>query len=63
VTLGLAVLVAAEFPDWGPRLQTLVVALATVHALAGPVAFRSALARAGEIGRMDDEPALEPARA
>jgi len=55
VTLGLAVLVAAEFPDWGPQLQTLVVALSTVHALAGPVAFRAALSRAGEIGRMDED--------
>lgn len=50
VTLGLVVIVAAEFPDWGVRVQTLVIALVALHQLVGPVLFRAALARAGEIG-------------
>ncbi len=51
VTLGLSVTVAAEYPDWGLRVQTLVLALIALHQLAGPVLFRAALARAGEVGR------------
>ncbi len=60
VTFGLAALVAAEFPDWGARVQTLVVALGALHVLVGPMLFRNALAQAGEIGRLDfaaEEPA------
>lgn len=53
VTLGLAIIIARDFPDWGPRVQTLLVALIALHELVGPVLFRNALARAGEIGRMD----------
>jgi Kef-type K+ transport system membrane component KefB len=61
VTLGLTLIIAGEFPDWGSRLQTLVVALIAIHQLAGPVLFRAALARAGEIGKMDEgvPPAVE----
>lgn len=53
VTLGLTILIAREFPDWGLRLQTLMVALIAMHELVGPVLFKAALSRAGEIGRMD----------
>jgi Kef-type K+ transport system membrane component KefB len=53
VTLGLVTLVAVEFPDWGARLQTLVVALIALHQLVGPVLFRTALVRAGEAGRSE----------
>lgn len=60
VTLGLAVLVAKEFPDWGAEVQVLIVALSGLHVLIGPILFRAGLARAGEIGRMDD-PAPQPA--
>ena len=51
VTLGLTLLVVAEFPDWGQAVQTLVVALIALHQLAGPVLFRAALATAGEVGQ------------
>jgi Kef-type K+ transport system membrane component KefB len=51
VTLGLTLIVAAEFPTWGATMQTLMVALIAIHELIGPVLFRTALARAGEIGR------------
>jgi hypothetical protein len=58
VTLGLTLLVAAEYPTWGGKLQTLMVSLIAIHQFAGPVLFRAALARAGEIGKMDSgEPA------
>lgn len=54
VTLGLTIIVGSEFPDWGARVQTLMVALISLHELVGPVLFRSALSRAGEIGRMSE---------
>jgi Kef-type K+ transport system membrane component KefB len=53
VTLGLTTIVAGEFTDWGARVQTLMVALIALHELVGPVLFRSALARANEINRMN----------
>ena len=54
VTLGLTILVASEFPTWGSNVQSLMVALIALHELVGPVLFRAALARAGEIGKMDE---------
>ncbi len=54
VTLGLTILVASEFPTWGANVQSLMVALIALHELVGPVLFRAALARAGEIGKMDE---------
>lgn len=53
VTLGLTVLIVREFPDWGQPIQTLVVALTALHVLVGPIVFKAALERAGEVGRMD----------
>jgi Kef-type K+ transport system membrane component KefB len=61
VTLGLAIVVAARYPTWGATLQTLVVALITLHEVVGPVLFRAALARAGEIGGMDRDPQADRA--
>jgi Kef-type K+ transport system membrane component KefB len=59
VTLGLTLIVAGEFPTWGATIQTLVVALIALHQLIGPVLFRAALSRAGEIGKMDVGAAAE----
>ncbi|MCC6164042.1 MAG: cation:proton antiporter [Acidobacteria bacterium] len=53
VTLGLVILINAEFPDWGGRLYALVLAMITIHETIGPILFRSALTKAGEVGRMD----------
>lgn len=53
VTLGLAILINAEFPNWGARLYALIVSMITLHETIGPILFRSALTRAGEVGRMD----------
>jgi len=58
VTLGLAILVAAEFSDWGSAVQTLVVAMIALHELVGPILFKAALERAGEVGGLDHEPTL-----
>ena len=54
VTLGLAVIVANQYPGWGNALQTLVVSMIAIHEVIGPVLLRAALVRAGEIGRMDE---------
>ena len=51
VTLGITVTVSGAFAEWGPRMATLVVAVVAIHLVAGPILFRRALARAGEIGR------------
>lgn len=60
LTLGLTVIVASEYPDWGLAVQTLMVAMIALHELAGPILFRTALATAGEIGMVPD---LQPFRA
>ena len=54
VTLGLTLIAAQEFPEWGGAFQTLMVSLIAINQLVGPILFRNALARAGEIGRMDE---------
>ena len=51
VTLGLTVLVSTEFPEWGGRFETLMVAIIALHELIGPILFKSALVSAGEVGR------------
>ena len=56
MTLGLAILINAEFPDWGGRLYALIVAMITLHETIGPILFRAALTRAGEVGKMDVAP-------
>ena len=49
ITLGLASVLATEFPTWGSRVQMLLVALIAIDELVGPALFRIGLARAGEI--------------
>jgi trehalose 6-phosphate synthase len=49
ITLGLASMLATEFPGWGTRAQILIVALIALDELVGPLLFRMGLARAGEI--------------
>lgn len=51
VTLGLSVIVVRAFPDWGPGVQTIIVAMIAIHELIGPLAFHHGLARAGEVGQ------------
>jgi trehalose-6-phosphate synthase/Kef-type K+ transport system membrane component KefB len=49
ITLGLASVLAVEFPTWGARIQMLLVALIGIDELVGPALFRIGLARAGEL--------------
>lgn len=49
VTFGLAALVSRTFPDFGPQVEVLIVAMITAHELVGPVLTRRALQRSGEI--------------
>jgi len=51
LTVGLTVIIATTYPDWGVPLQTLTLALIALHVVIGPILFRTALARAGEIGK------------
>ncbi len=53
VTLGLGVIIAQDFPTWGPRFYALIVAMNALHAVVGPIVLRMALSQAGELGRMD----------
>lgn len=62
VTLGLTIIVSSEFAEWGARVQTLMVSLIAIHELIGPVLFRLALSRAGEIGKMGDDAETAPER-
>ena len=49
ITLGLASVLATEFPTWGSRVQMLLIAVIAIDELIGPALFRLGLARAGEI--------------
>jgi Kef-type K+ transport system membrane component KefB len=53
VALALANLVADTFGEWGSAVATLLFGAIVVNELVGPVLFRVALARAGEIGARD----------
>jgi len=47
--VALAQLARRAFPEWGVSLETLAVAIIGVHEVAGPICFRQALLRAGEV--------------
>jgi Kef-type K+ transport system membrane component KefB len=49
VSLGMVVIVAETFPEWGGTFKNIVVGSIAVFQLIGPVLFKVALARAGEI--------------
>jgi trehalose 6-phosphate synthase len=49
ITLGLASVLASDFPTWGGQVQTVLVALIAIDELVGPTVFRMGLAAAGEI--------------
>ena len=49
MAMGLAQLARRAFPEWGVSLETLIVAMIGVHEVAGPICFRMALVRAGEV--------------
>ncbi len=53
VSVGLAELLARHFPSWGGGARTLVLSVVTLNELVGPVLFRLALTRSGEVGRRE----------
>ena len=56
VSIGFAVMMAKQFPDWGPQLSALVVASIVINQMVGPVMMKSSLTRAGEArAEPDDE--------
>lgn len=48
VALGLATIVANEFPDWGGAFATVIVAIIVINQFVGPPLFKWALFKAGE---------------
>ncbi len=56
VTIGLATLVADSLPQVGTALASLTIAVVGVNELLGPIAFKMALSRAGEIPPPSDQP-------
>ena len=58
ITLGLASIVATEFPSWGTQVQTLLVALIALDEIVGPVVFRYGLTRAGDLDSAAPRPLL-----
>jgi Kef-type K+ transport system membrane component KefB len=63
VALGMATLLAQEFPTWGAQLQGFFVAMVAVHELAGPVLAKWTLDRAGEVGAGRAPDAIMPGAA
>lgn len=53
ISLGLAELVAQQFPHMGHQIRTFVLAVVAVNQLVGPVLFGWALRRVGERGQAD----------
>lgn len=54
LALGLAGVVASEFPEMGPSFQSLAIAVVAINEMVGPVLFKWALDRAGETARPAD---------
>lgn len=55
IAIGLANLVATSFSPWGSEAATLILGTVVINEMVGPVLFRAALARAGEIGCKHDQ--------
>jgi Kef-type K+ transport system membrane component KefB len=49
MALGLAQVARRAFPEWGISLETLLVTMIGVHEVVGPICFRRALIRVGEV--------------
>lgn len=50
VTLGMVIIAARAFPEWGDELRTLFVSMVAIHELIGPILLQRGLERAGEVG-------------
>ena len=64
VAIGLATIVAEAYPERGPQIRTLFLAVMAINQTLGPILFRHALDRSGEIVSVDaeeeDEATLAP---
>ena len=49
MALALARFARRAFPEWGVSLEALIVAMIGVHEVAGPICFRRALVRTGDV--------------
>ncbi len=49
VSIGLATVAAASFPEFGPRIRTIVLCGVVIYELIGPIITKTVLKRAGEI--------------
>lgn len=56
VAIGLATIVAQAYPERGAQIRTLFLAVMAVNQILGPVLFRLALARSGEIADAAEVP-------
>ncbi|MBX5484497.1 MAG: cation:proton antiporter, partial [Myxococcaceae bacterium] len=54
VTFGLAALIARTFPEFGLKMEVLIIAMVTIHELVGPILVRRGLQNAGEIEEAPD---------
>jgi Kef-type K+ transport system membrane component KefB len=48
VTLGIAAIISRTFPEWGPAVKTIALALIAFNQLIGPIGLRFALLKSGE---------------
>ena len=53
VTIGMAVSIAAEYPEFGEKLASVLIAVVGLNEALGPVLFKYALDRAGETGKAE----------
>jgi Kef-type K+ transport system membrane component KefB len=53
ITLGIAVIVAENFPGWGATFKSVVIGTIAIFQVAGPVVFKYGLGRAGELPPVD----------
>lgn len=57
LSLALAATIVKAFPEMGESLRTLILASVAANQVVGPIAFRVALARCGEVGGVASAPA------
>ena len=56
VAIGLATVIASVYPDMGPAVQTIAMALIAINQLIGPVFFKRALTQSGELPQAQSSP-------
>jgi Kef-type K+ transport system membrane component KefB len=61
LTLGMSAVIARAYPQLADVLRSLVIATVAVNEIVGPICFKLALERAGEVSRDPDEPGPAPA--